>query len=192
MSSSSKPVIFVIGGPGCGKGTQCDLIVKKYGFTHLSTGDLLREEVASGSEQGKRLNEIMQSGKLVSLDEMLSLLKKAIETKSASSKGFLIDGYPREVEQAIRFENEVAKCSLILYFEVCDKTLISRLVERGKTSGRVDDNEETIKKRLGTFHQHSDPILKHYGERVKRICGERQVDVIFQEVCRHIDSNVKL
>jgi len=92
-----KPVIFVIGGPGSGKGTQCVRIVEKYGYTHLSTGDLLRDEVNSGSERGNRLNAIMQSGQLVPLAEVLQLLKDAIAKNSTNSKGFLIDGYPREV-----------------------------------------------------------------------------------------------
>ncbi|RWS05380.1 adenylate kinase isoenzyme 1-like protein [Dinothrombium tinctorium] len=185
----SKPVIFVIGGPGSGKGTQCERIVQKYGFTHLSTGDLLREEVTSGSERGKRLNEIMQSGKLVPLEEVLVLLKNAIE-KSGSSKGFLIDGYPREVEQAIRFEKEVAPCTFLLYFDVSDAIMIERLLNRGKTSGRVDDNEETIKKRLATFHEHTTPILNHYGSKVKKIPAERSVDEIFEDVCKCIDEVV--
>ncbi|CAG2118404.1 unnamed protein product [Medioppia subpectinata] len=85
------------GGPGSGKGTQCDRIVKQYGFTHLSTGDLLRDEVASGSELGKKLNEVMKSGKLVSNEQVLALLKNAVQKKSSTSKGFLIDGYPRQV-----------------------------------------------------------------------------------------------
>lgn len=95
------------------------------------------------------------------------------------------------MEQAIRFEKDVCRCSFLLYFEVSDATLVQRLVERGKTSGRVDDNEATIKKRLATFHQHSDPILMHYGSKVKRISGERAVADIFKEVCQHIDANVK-
>lgn len=111
---SDRPVIFVIGGPGSGKGTQCAKIVEKYvlscfilelisradifryGFCHLSTGDLLRDEVNSGSERGQRLNAIMKSGQLVPLQEVLALLKDAIE-KNPTAKGFLIDGYPREV-----------------------------------------------------------------------------------------------
>ncbi|RWS28168.1 adenylate kinase isoenzyme 1-like protein [Leptotrombidium deliense] len=185
-----KIVIFVIGGPGSGKGTQCEKIVKKYGFTHLSTGDLLRDEVASGSEKGKQLNTIMQSGKLVPLEEVLALLKSAIDKRASTSKGFLIDGYPREVEQAIRFEKDVYKCTFLLYFDVSDKTMTDRLLNRGKTSGRVDDNEATIKQRLDTFHKHSNPILVHYGDKVKKIPAERSPDDIFVDVCKHIDSVV--
>merc|ERR1711976_306895 len=94
------PVIWVLGGPGCGKGTQCDKIVAKYGFTHLSSGDLLRDEVKSGSEMGKQLNAVMEKGDLVPLFVVLDLMAEAMIKKLDGSKGFLIDGYPREVAQA--------------------------------------------------------------------------------------------
>jgi len=97
-------IVFVVGGPGSGKGTQCAKIVEKYGFTHLSSGDLLRDEVASGSPKGKELTAIMESGQLVSLETVLDLLKTAMIKRAADSKGFLIDGYPRELEQGKKFE----------------------------------------------------------------------------------------
>ena len=100
-------VIFVVGGPGSGKGTQCEKIVKKYGYTHLSSGDLLRAEVQSGSERGKHLNELMQKGILVSNQLVLDMLKDAMLSKIKTSKGFLIDGYPRQVDQGIEFEKQV-------------------------------------------------------------------------------------
>nr|KAG5689881.1 hypothetical protein BaRGS_002392 [Batillaria attramentaria] len=155
-------VVFVCGGPGSGKGTQCAKIVEKYGYTHLSSGDLLREEVASGSERGKALNEVMQKGELVSLDTVLELLKEAMIAKAATSKGFLIDGYPRELEQGQRFEQEVTEAQFVLYFDVSDETMTKRLLGRAETSGRVDDNEETIKKRLATFHEVTKPVITYY------------------------------
>ena len=100
-------IIFVSGGPGSGKGTQCERIVKKYGYTHLSSGDLLREEVKSGSERGKNLNEMMQKGLLVPNQIVLDMIKDAIQKNLSTSKGFLIDGYPRAVEQALEFEKQV-------------------------------------------------------------------------------------
>ncbi|XP_076359912.1 adenylate kinase isoenzyme 1-like [Tachypleus tridentatus] len=183
------PVIFVIGGPGSGKGTQCAKIVEKYNYTHLSTGDLLRDEVNSGSERGKRLEETMQRGELVSLDEVLQLLKEAIQRHLKTSKGFLVDGYPREVEQAIRFEKEVCKCSFLLYFDVSDGTMTKRLLQRGISSGRVDDNETTIKSRLQTFHSHSQPILDYFGDKVKKIPAEREPEEIFLEVCNYLSAH---
>ena len=100
-------VIFVLGGPGSGKGTQCEKIVARYGYTHLSTGDLLRAEVASGSARGVELKKTMESGALVTLDVVLGLLKDAMLQAAPTARGFLIDGFPRELEQATRFENEV-------------------------------------------------------------------------------------
>ncbi|KAI1291704.1 Adenylate kinase isoenzyme 1 [Halotydeus destructor] len=184
---SGKPVIFIIGGPGSGKGTQCALMIEKYGFCHLSTGDLLREEVNSGSERGQKLNAIMQSGQLVALADVLAMLKDAID-KNTEAKGFLIDGYPRELEQALEFEKTVTKCQGILYFDCSDETMVKRLVSRGLTSGRVDDNEETIKKRLATFHTYTQPILDHYGDLCKKIPAERETAAIFADVVTHVDA----
>ena len=90
-------------------------------------------------------------------------------SKLSTSKGFLIDGYPREVAQGIQFEEEINPCALVLYFEVSDETMIKRLTNRGLTSGRVDDNEETIRKRLETFHKHSRPVVDHYGTKCKTV-----------------------
>jgi adenylate kinase len=162
---SNKTIVFVVGGPGCGKGTQCDLIVKKYGFTHLSSGDLLRDEVASGSPRGEKLNAMMESGELVPLETVLQLVKDAMLKTGHTTNGYLIDGYPREVDQGKKFEEMIAPCKAVLYFEVSDKEMTKRLLHRGKTSGRVDDNVATIKKRLMTFHRATAPVTKYYGEK---------------------------
>ena len=103
----NSKIIFIVGGPGSGKGTQCEKIVAKYGYTHLSSGDLLRAEVQSGSDLAKQLNELMQQGKLVPNELVLGMIKKAMLEKVATSKGFLIDGYPRQVDQGIQFEEQV-------------------------------------------------------------------------------------
>ncbi|CAH1989447.1 unnamed protein product [Acanthoscelides obtectus] len=163
------PVIWVLGGPGSGKGTQCDRIVAKYGFTHLSSGDLLRAEVASGSARGKELTAIMERGELVPVEVVLELLKEAIIKALPTSTGFLIDGYPREKEQGILFEKNVAPVNLVLYFEASDETLVKRLMGRALTSGRVDDNEETIKKRLHTFNTHNDQVIAQYPDKLKKV-----------------------
>ena len=110
LTEAKLPVIWVLGGPGCGKGTQCDKIVSKYGYTHLSSGDLLRDEVKSGSDRGQQLNAMMEKGDLVPLFVVLDLLAEAMIGKLAGSKGFLIDGYPREVAQV---KNQIR--ILILY-----------------------------------------------------------------------------
>merc|ERR1712087_680973 len=188
LTASGLPIVWVLGGPGCGKGTQCDKIVAKYGFTHLSSGDLLRDEVNSGSARGKELLAIMEKGDLVPLQVVLDLLAEAMIKKLPSSKGFLIDGYPREVSQGQEFEKDIGECAQILYFEVSDETMTKRLLKRAETSGRADDNMETIKKRLNTFHQHSEPVIKHYASKCSVIPAERGIDEIFADVASALDK----
>jgi len=188
LRDAKLPVIWVLGGPGSGKGTQCDKIVAKYGYTHLSSGDLLRAEVQSGSERGKQLTEIMTKGDLVPMFVVLDLLAEAMLSKLDGSKGYLIDGYPREVQQGKEFEAEILPCTQILYFDVSDATMTERLLNRGKSSGRADDNEDTIKLRLNTFHQHSKPVIEAYASKCKSIPAERDPNDIFADVCSTIDS----
>jgi len=187
LTKAGLPVVWVLGGPGCGKGTQCDKIVAKYGYTHLSSGDLLREEVKSGSERGKTLNAMMEKGDLVPLFVVLDLLAEAMLAALSGSKGFLIDGYPREIAQGEEFEKEICPCSKILYFQVSDETMTERLLQRGKSSGRVDDNVETIKKRLDTFHKHSEPVMAHFASKCAAIPAERSVDDIFADVLKALE-----
>lgn len=183
-------IIFVVGGPGSGKGTQCEKIVQKYGFTHLSTGDLLRAEVSSGSDRGKTLSAIMEKGQLVPLDTVLEMLREAMIAKLDTSKGFLIDGYPREVKQGEEFEQKIGAPTLLLYVDAGADTMTKRLLKRGETSGRVDDNEETIKKRLETYYQATEPVITHYKDRgiVRKINAEGSPDDVFKEICTHLDQ----
>merc|ERR1719447_1553279 len=189
-----RPIFFICGGPGSGKGTQCERIVKKYNFTHLSSGDLLREEVASGSPRGNELNALMQAGKLVPLETVLTLIRNQIVRKARTSKGFLIDGYPREIAQGIKFEDAVGPCKGVLYFEVSDEEMTKRLLNRGLTSGRVDDNVETISKRLKTFHEATTPVTTHYQKKgkLRAINAERPPEDIFYDVQVHLNRFLKL
>ena len=182
-----KNIVFVLGGPGSGKGTQCDKIVAKYGFYHLSTGDLLREELVSGSARADELKDIMAKGELVSMDTVLELVKEAM-IKNKDCKGFLIDGFPRDVPQGEKFEREIVACKFILYFECSNEEMTKRLLERAKTSGRVDDNEETIKKRLKTFEDQTLPVVDKFSDRVKKISAMGSVDEIFGNVCTALDT----
>ncbi|KAJ8038416.1 Adenylate kinase isoenzyme 5 [Holothuria leucospilota] len=184
-----KKIIFVVGGPGSGKGTQCGKISDRYGYTHLSSGDLLRAEVESGSDRGKELTEIMEKGELVPQEVVLALLKEKMLAVAADSKGFLIDGYPREVQQGEAFEKMIAESSFVLYFELSDETMTARLLNRAQTSGRVDDNEETIKKRLQTFHNITKPVVDHYSDKLKLISAEGGVDEVFLEVSKLFEAS---
>ncbi|XP_012283232.1 adenylate kinase isoenzyme 1 [Orussus abietinus] len=185
--------IWVIGGPGCGKGTQCDRIIKKYGLLHLSSGDLLRDEVASNSPRGANLQELMSKGLFVPTEVVLELIKeKMTKAKEGGSvTGFLIDGYPRELEQGIKFEKDVCPVDLILFFDVGNETMKTRLLGRAAVSQRADDNEETIKKRIEIFNSKNNEIVEHYKDKVVRINAEGAIDDIFNEVTKVLDTLVK-
>lgn len=190
-SLKGKPIIFVGGGPGSGKGTQCEKMIEKYGFTHLSAGDLIRAAAQdSTTEKGRYFNEVMSQGKLISTEDILGLLKDAIYEKASSASGFLIDGFPRRVDQGIQFEREVVPCDVLIYFDVPDEIMTERLIKRGETSGRIDDNEETIRKRLDTFHEQTTPILGYYGKQGKLVTidANRQPDEVFNDVVQALEG----
>jgi adenylate kinase len=187
-----KKIVFIVGGPGSGKGTQCDRIVQKYGYCHLSSGNLLRAEVASGSERGQKLQEIMKKGELVPLETVLAMIKDKMIANSSAS-GFLIDGYPREVAQGEQFESTIASATAVLYLDVANETMTQRLINRGKTSGRADDNEETIRARLETFSKATAPVVAYYKEKgklfeVERSIAESSPDAVFNKVCELFDK----
>ncbi|XP_014205698.1 adenylate kinase isoenzyme 1 [Copidosoma floridanum] len=189
-------VIWIIGGPGCGKGTQCEKIINKYGFVHLSSGDLLREEVASGSPRGADLSKLMSQGLFVPTEVVLTLIKERIEKakqENPNLKGVLIDGYPRELDQGLQFEKTVGPVDIVIYFEVANETLIKRLLGRAAAASvkREDDNEETIKKRIEIFNEKNGKIVEHYGSKVKKIVAEGDINDIFQEVTKCIDPLLK-
>nr|XP_032530108.1 adenylate kinase isoenzyme 1 isoform X1 [Danaus plexippus plexippus] len=190
IDSNKTPIVWVLGGPGSGKGTQCEKIIAKYGFTHLSTGDLLRAEVKSGSERAKTLTAIMERGELVPNDIVLDLLKEAMVAKAGEARGFLIDGYPREKSQGIAFESAIAPVTVIIYFEASPETLTKRLLGRAVSSGRSDDNEDTIKLRLKTFLENNDQVLAQYPDKLRRINAEDSVDAIFSQVVEILDPLV--
>jgi adenylate kinase len=176
-----KPIIFILGGPGSGKGTQCERIVEKYGFCHMSTGDLLRDEVKKETPRAHQLKETMASGQLVAQDTILALIRDAIKV-NWQAKGYLIDGFPRDTKQGKNFERDINKCVCIMYFECSNDEMTKRLMGRAKTSGRVDDNPETIKKRLQTFEEQTKPVVAEWGNRVRTINAMRSADEIFKDV----------
>ncbi|KAJ3411298.1 hypothetical protein HDV05_002402 [Chytridiales sp. JEL 0842] len=179
-------IVFVLGGPGCGKGTQCVRLAQEFNYTHLSAGDLLRAEVASGSARAQELDALMKEGKIVPMEITLSLLREAME-KSPSASGFLIDGFPRQLDQASAFENTIADPKLVLFFDCPEETLEKRLLKRGETSGRADDNLETIKKRFRTFVETSLPVVEYFEAKGKcvRISSVPGPDEVYENVKQH-------
>ena len=185
-------VIFVVGPPGVGKNTQCDKLVDKYNFVHFSTGDLLREEISKGTENGKLIKQIMSQGKYVPVKITCGLIKKAMDNYS-KDKIFLIDGYPRNQDN-IEGWNEIFGDDYILIASIimdCDeKELEKRLIERAKSSGRIDDNLEVIKKRFKTHMEESKPIeekLKKMGPYIE-VNGNNSIDNIFNQISVELDK----
>ncbi|KAI9096224.1 adenylate kinase-domain-containing protein [Phlyctochytrium arcticum] len=174
-------VIFVLGGPGAGKGTQCANLVRDYNFVHLSAGDLLRaEQNRPGSEYGELINTYITEGKIVPMEITIALLHKAM--KEAPQTRFLIDGFPRKMDQALKFEEEVCSGRGILYFECPEEEMLKRLMKRGETSGRADDNIESIKKRFETFRDTSYPVIQHYDKlnKVKTVSCLNSVENVYK------------
>jgi adenylate kinase len=185
--------IILCGAPGSGKGTQSEYIVQKYGLEHLSTGDLLRREIASGSRFGKQIDAIISKGNLVSDDIMLRLIDQYMEGLPKDTKGVIFDGFPRTLNQAIEFEKMLTHkqtTAHLIDLDVDEEELIRRLLERGKTSGRADDNLETIKKRLVIYHHQTEAVSKYYKELKKYhpVKGTGTIEEIFGRICEVIDS----
>ena len=178
-----KPgVVFVLGGPGAGKGTQCGLIVENLGYTHLSAGDLLRAERKSGSAQGQMIDEYIKEGKIVPVEVTVKLLLDAI--RKDGGQRFLVDGFPRNTNNLSGWQ-QVTDGELqvggVLFYDCPEEIMQERLLERGKTSGRTDDNLESIKKRFDTYTRETAPIIEYYKhqELVHKIDGTREVDTVW-------------
>lgn len=184
----SVKIIFVLGGPGSGKGTQCARICDNFGFVHLSAGDLLRQEVAKGSERGQECDRIMKEGGLVPVEVTLDLLKEAMAAAVAAQPqvvGFLIDGFPRELEQGKAFKAKFKRdCDFVLYFECSEQAMKARILKRAETSGRADDNEATIVKRLKTFTNQTVPVVQHYQKlnKLRSVNAERGIEEVYADV----------
>ena len=184
-------VIFVVGGPGSGKGTQCKLIADKYGYSHLSAGDLLREERNSKSELADMINQILVDGKLVPSEITTKLLLNAMQR--CENNKFLIDGFPRSQENMDCWEKmapATVELQFLLQLECPESVMLERLLERGKTSGRNDDNEESIKKRFHTSNAMGAPVIDHFRStgQLRVVDSNRPPADVFHDICVHIDS----
>ncbi|KAI6093904.1 uridylate kinase [Hypoxylon rubiginosum] len=186
FSADDVTVLFVLGGPGAGKGTQCERLVARYGFSHLSAGDLLRaEQNRPNSEFGDMIRQYIRDGLIVPMEVTIALLESAMREileKSSSTKGkFLIDGFPRKLDQAVKFEEAVVPAKFVLFFDCPEAEMERRLLNRGKTSGREDDNAESIRKRFRTFVDTSMPVVDYFETqgRVVRVDATPEPDQVF-------------
>ncbi|MBR4845645.1 MAG: adenylate kinase [Bacteroidaceae bacterium] len=185
--------IVIFGAPGSGKGTQSARIVEKYGLNHISTGDVLRAEIKNGTELGKTAKGYIDQGQLIPDALMIDILASVFDSFE-DSKGVIFDGFPRTIAQAEALKVMLAErgqeVSIMLDLEVPEDELMTRLIKRGQESGRADDNEETIKKRLVVYHSQTAPLIDRYKADGKycHINGLGTMEGIFAEISESIDK----
>lgn len=186
--------LILFGPPGCGKGTQSERLIAKYGLIHLSTGNLLREEIANQTTLGLEAKKLMDQGQLVPDAVVVGMIDSAI-TNNPQAKGFLFDGFPRTVAQAEALDSLLQQkgeeINVVLALEVGTEELVARLINRGKTSGRSDDtNESVIRARLQEYDNKTAPVAGYYEQfgKVQRVKGEGSIDEIFTALCDEVEA----
>jgi adenylate kinase len=179
--------IVLFGPPGSGKGTQSELIIARYGLTHISTGDMLRTELAAETELGLRAKSIMEKGELVSDEIIIGMIRNRIRGEQAA-KGFIFDGFPRTVVQAEELDGLLKELGMqinvMLGLEVERRELIDRLLKRSLEQGRSDDNLETIENRIKVYGEQTRPVMGYYREQGKyrEVNGVGSIDEIFERL----------
>lgn len=181
--------IVLLGAPGSGKGTQADAIVAKYRITHISTGDLLRAEVAAGTDLGKQAKAIMESGGLVSDDIVLGMIRNRL-SQGDTDKGFMLDGFPRTLAQAEALDDLLGQLGQpldrVLFFDVDYGEIMQRLLARQ----RADDNEETIRKRLEVYEAQTAPLIDYYKGKgnLRTVKGVGEITEISERIFKALDD----
>jgi adenylate kinase len=185
--------IILFGPPGAGKGTQSEKLIKQYGLLHISTGDLLRSEIKNGTPLGLEAKKRVDAGQLVPDEVVIGMIGNKIE-QNLTAPGFIFDGFPRTVAQAEALDQMLAEhgqaITAVLCLDVPGEELIQRLVKRGETSGRSDDNEEVAIKRIRIYENETAPVASHYDKQEKRyaIDGMGTIEEIFSRICDTIDA----
>jgi adenylate kinase len=184
--------LILFGPPGSGKGTQSKKLAEKCMLKHVSTGDILRNEVKTQTVLGKKAQAIMNTGELVP-DELLIEILHAVIDNNKSVKGFIFDGFPRTVFQAEALDALMLEVNSgikkVFSLEVADDEVITRLLKRAEIEGRKDDNTKTINKRLSVYKKQTSPLLNYYDKQGKlnKIEGAGNIDAIFDKICAKID-----
>lgn len=185
--------IVLFGPPGSGKGTQSEKIIDKYKLIHISTGDLLREEVSAQTDLGIQARAIMDRGELVSDEIVIGMIRKKVE-ENKSAPGFIFDGFPRTVEQARELRNVLTdvneEVTVMISLEVPRDELVKRLMKRGKETGRSDDNMETINNRIDVYNKQTLPVAYYYEKMRKheKVEGVGSIDKIFGRIVEVIEK----
>jgi adenylate kinase len=185
--------IVIFGAPGSGKGTQSERIVEKFGINHISTGDVLRAEIKNGTELGKVAKGYIDQGQLIPDELIIDILAHVLDSFK-ESKGVIFDGFPRTIAQAEALKKMLAErnqeVSIMLDLDVPEEELMTRLIKRGQESGRADDNEETIKKRLVVYHSQTAPLIDWYKAEGKyqHIQGVGTMEAIFADIVAAVEK----
>lgn len=188
--------IVLFGGPGSGKGTQSEQLIKKYGLHHISTGEVLRDHIKRETDLGKVAKGYIDEGQLIPDDLMIKILDDVLENEAKDKPGVIFDGFPRTIPQAEALNELLRKRGKELHavvgLEVPDEVLVERMINRGKLTGRADDNEDTIKKRLNVYHNQTSPLKEHYKKQNKYVAidGNREVAHIFDSITKEIDKHI--
>ena len=186
--------IVIFGAPGSGKGTQSELMIKKYGFGHISTGDVLRSEIKNGTELGKTAKAFIDKGQLIPDELMIDILASVYDSFGKEHKGVIFDGFPRTIPQAESLKKMLAErghsVAAMIELYAPEDILMARLLNRGKEQGRSDDNEETIKKRLAVYNTQTAPLIDWYkAEGLHHyVKSYGELEVIFADVCKVVDG----
>ena len=186
--------IVIFGAPGSGKGTQSDKLIEEYGLYHISTGEVLRDHIARGTELGKIADSYISQGQLIPDDLMIKVLEHVLDNTPEAEKGVIFDGFPRTIPQAKALKEMLSrhgsKVHAVVGLEVDDNELVDRLLKRGQMSGRSDDNLDTITRRLNVYHSQTSPLRDYYKEEGKyhAISGSGEIDSIFSDIKTRLDA----
>lgn len=189
--------IVIFGAPGSGKGTQSAKLIDKYGLYHISTGEVLRDHIKRGTELGKVADSYISKGQLIPDELMIQILDDVLEKEAAGKKGVVFDGFPRTIPQAEALKELLnkrgTKLHAVVGLEVPENELVERMINRGKETGRADDNPETIKNRLKVYHEQTSPLREYYNKEGKYLLikGTGIVDEIFEDISKGIDGLLK-
>ena len=187
--------IVIFGAPGSGKGTQSDNLIKTYNLFHISTGDVLRDNIRHGTELGATAKAYIDKGQLIPDDLMIGILADVLDSnREAAQEGVIFDGFPRTIAQAEALETMLQErgtsVSTVIGLEVPEEELIERILLRGKLTGRTDDNLETVKNRLEVYYNQTSPLQEFYKEKglYQAIKGTGKIEEIFADICSTVDA----
>jgi len=184
--------VIIFGAPGSGKGTQSELIISKYGLYHISTGDILRQEIKKKTELGAIADEYIKSGQLIPDDLIIKILSDVL-TANSDARGYIFDGFPRTIAQGEALDNLLREkntnVTAVLNLEVDEKELLNRLVRRGKESGRTDDNPAVIQNRLEVYRNQTAPLEEYYRKKgtLFKIKGTNSIEEVFEKIVEVLD-----